>query len=362
MGKKINITSAEAFEALVRTELPRLLEQWSEQAVREVVANPMVQVDGAVREVDLVLEWAGQRVLVEVKSGASAAQVEGAIRHLKYLSVGDEHDSTLLAVSHMGEVGAQRCAAAGLNWADLSGNAEIRLGGIHIHRRGEPNRFTLGSSRPNPFSTKASRIPRALLMAPQRWWSQEELIPKTDLSRGYVSRVVSELERLDLVVRDEEYRVRSRDPSVLLEGWREEYSPRAGIEIPGHVAARTGEQLAEVVSRALSEADVKYYLTALAAAWRYAPSARFRNVHAYVRRRPSVEVCDELGFREGHKGANLFFILTEDEAVWAGAKPMNGASCVSPLQAYLDLKGLGERSAEAGRDLRHHWLNWTSSG
>lgn len=363
MAEKINIAGAQAFESLARAELPRLLEEWSGLPARKVSDGPLPELEVVHREVDMVLEWAGYRVIVDVKSGSKVAQVDGAIRRLQeYLSPYDEPESPLLAVPHMGAAGARRCAAVDLNWADLSGNAEIRLGGIRIHRRGQPNRFTFSSSRPNPFSAKASRIPRALLMQPDRWWKQEELIFETLLSRGYVSQIVSELKRHQLVVRDEDYRIRSDGPDVLLDSWLEEYSPRSGARISGHVPSRTGEDLSTLVSSRLAEEDVKYGLTALAAAWRYGPSAMFRNVHVYVASPPSDQLRNQLGFREGRKGANLHFLVSEDPAVWAGAEEVEGAVCVSPLQAYLDLKGLGERSEEAALELRRQRLDWASIG
>lgn len=363
MYEKVNITETHAFEALARAELPQILEQWSGLPAQEVSSGPRPEFDAAHREIDMVLEWAGYRVMVEVRAGSKVAQIDGAIRRLQeYLGPNAEPETPMLAVPHMGAAGAKRCAAVDLNWADLSGNAEIRLGGIHIHRRGERNRFTFSSSRPNPFSAKASRIPRALLMQPDRWWKQEELILETHLSRGYVSQVVSELKRLHLIVRDEDYRIRSDSPGVLLDSWLEEYSPLSGARISGHVPTRTGEHLATLVSSRLAEEDVKYGLTALAAAWRYGPGAMFRNVHVYVASRPSDQLREELGFREGRKGANLHFLVTEDPAVWGGAEEVKGAVCVSPLQTYLDLKGLGERSEEAARELRRQRLNWASVG
>jgi hypothetical protein len=41
-----------------------------------------------------------------------------------------------------------------------------------------------------------------------------------------------------------------------------------------------------------------------------------------------------------------------------GATKVAGVRCVSPIQAYLDLKALPERSEDIARDLRERFMPW----
>ena len=89
--------------------------------------------------------------------------------------------------------------------------------------------------------------------------------------------------------------------------------------------------------------------------------ARFRKLHVYVNRRPEDRLFDDLGLREGEKGANLQLIVGPDKAVWDGVSDLRSMTCVSALQAFLDLKKGPERSAEAAQQLRKQHLLWSHS-
>lgn len=67
----------------------------------------------------------------------------------------------------------------------------------------------------------------------------------------------------------------------------------------------------------------------------------------FLERRPSKKA-----FVEGSRGANLWIVVPADDAVLVGARMVEGAPCVHPLQAYLDLKAHPERAAEAAARLR----------
>ena len=71
--------------------------------------------------------------------------------------------------------------------------------------------------------------------------------------------------------------------------------------------------------------------------------------------------CDLLKvmeFWEEPKGANLWLVIPDDEGVFHGSKSQDRIRCVSPVQAYLDLKNQPERAKDAALDLRRKLLNW----
>ncbi|MDE0142863.1 MAG: hypothetical protein OXI80_15175 [Caldilineaceae bacterium] len=52
------------------------------------------------------------------------------------------------------------------------------------------------------------------------------------------------------------------------------------------------------------------------------------------------------------RGANVWLVVPNDAGVFDGAEFVEGIRCVHPVQAYVDLKGYPERTAEAGEALR----------
>ena len=90
-------------------------------------------------------------------------------------------------------------------------------------------------------------------------------------------------------------------------------------------------------------------LTAFSAAARLAPAVRYQGVWAYVRE-PMEVVAGKLGWKRVPSGSNVNLIEPYDEGVLMDSQDRDGVQMVSPLQAYLDLRGnvaRGEEAAEA---------------
>ena len=123
--------------------------------------------------------------------------------------------------------------------------------------------------------------------------------------------------------------------------------------------ARSGDAL---LHRLADELGNQYAATGLAAAWLLTRFAAFRIVSVYLAEHPEPELLDRLGFREEARGANVWLVVPNDEGVFHGAAAKDGAHCVHPVQAYLDLKGHPERADEAAKELRAELLTWRSDG
>lgn len=337
--------SASSVRARAAQLVPRWLEDWTGLPVRrrELGTGP--------DEPDLCLEWGEHGVIAEVRSGARTAQVASGLEALRRLGAERPHALRLLIVPKMGPAGEARCRAADVAWVDLAGNAEIRVQGAAVHRRGEE-----GPSEPqsrNPFSPKASALTRELLQQPHRWVRQEDLVDRLSLDRGYVSRICRELDRHELTERDSQGRLRPRDPLLLLDAWREEYRPLRGHTEHGYVAARSGAAVLQRVADALESSwSLTHAVTGLAAAWLWTQHVSFGRSRIYVLMPLTSEQREHIGFQGVDKGGNVDFIVPADEGVVEGAVLRKGARCVSRVQAYLDLKGEAERAAEAAEELR----------
>lgn len=314
-------------------------------------------------EADLLVSAAGHSFVVEVLGAASpgtlaahASQVASAARRQGRKAV------PLLVVPFMSDAGRRVCEGASMPWFDLSGNAHIVAPGIRIIVDGRPNRFR-GPGRPaSIFAPKSARVVRWLLENEGCALTQREIARATDMTDGFVSRIVSRLEQESYVWREPGGALRVKDPALLLDAWREEYRFDKHVLLQGHVAARSGDALARFVGHTLAEGSVDHAATGLAATWQMTHFAAFRIATFFLAESPSKELREKLGFREDARGANLWLVLPNDAGVFHGAETRDGLRCVHPVQAYVDLKAHPERATEAAERLRSELLSWRHDG
>ena len=336
---QVSVRLAEILEAPVRTEGAGPLGR----------AGDHFTPDAVLRSPDrsFVLQW---------KRSGSAGAVAAAIRLVEeYRSSFPRGAIPLLAVPYMGRVGQELCARAGVAWLDLSGNARIVVPGIFYQNLGNPNRFRRPGRPESAFGPAGSRVARMLLTERSKAVRQRDIAHGSGLSEGHVSKVVHKLLETGLVERGDDG-IRVPDRGTLLDAWREEYRFDRHDVIRGHISAAGGESPTNSIAAAFDRTDSRYAVTALPAAWLWTRHAGFRLSTVYLESFPSGEVREELGFREEARGANTWLVVPNDEAVFAGAEPVDGVHCVHPVQAYLDLKDHPERSAEAAAELRSRVL------
>lgn len=258
----------------------------------------------------------------------------------------------LVVVPFMGDVGRKACEEAGVSWLDLSGNANVSGPGLRLLVEGKPNRYRRRGRPASALAPKSARIARWLLLHPGRHMTQREIARATDMDEGFTSRIVARLAGDGLVQRERGGAVCVRHPGLLLDAWREVYEFRKHRVVEGHVPARSGNELLRLAAANLQEAEIPYAATGLAAAWVMTHHADFRIVTLYVGEPLLPAATSTLSFQEDPRGANLWLVVPNDEGVFHGASTRDGVHCVAAVQAYLDLKGHPERSAEAAEHLR----------
>ncbi len=310
---------------------------------------------------DAVIEIAGTTFVVEYKSSGSTAPISAAIEQvLEQASAIGSRAVPLVVVPFMGPVGRRRCEEAEVAWLDLSGNARIVAPGIRVVIEGRENQFKSRGRPSSAFAPKSSRISRWLLMHAGHAMKQRDLAQATDMDEGFTSRIVSRLEEGNFVLRGQDGELKLRDPNLLLDAWREAYDFSMHQVIPGHMAARSGDEALHQLATGLQDQGVRYAATGLAAAWLLTKFSGFRLTTVYVAERPDIEGLESLGFREDERGANVWLVVPKDEGVFQGADEREGVTCVHPVQAYLDLKDQPERAKEAAEQLRAELLKWSS--
>jgi hypothetical protein len=336
-----------------------------ERALRDLLGGVGLQLrsQGTLDGVDLVLRGGGVTFAVEWKAMGDAANVGSAVRQLSRLGREQGRGKAvvpLVAVPFMGETGRQLCAEAGLSWIDLSGNASIDAPGRQIRILGHRNRFASVGRPANVFAPVSSRVMRVLLMEPGRALTQSELVSRSEVDKGRVSRLVRRLETMGLVERVDNA-IRLKDPRLALDAWREAYDFDQNEVWRGHIAVRTPEEFSRRLGELSSSTGIPCALTGLAAAWQRTHFAMFRLTTVYVRRHPPFVWMKEFSFREDPRGANLWLVRPLDDAVFWGAERVDGVPCVHPVQVYLDLKAHPERAQEAAEEVRRRFLDRKAS-
>ena len=334
-------------ETIAAQEISRLMQGW---------LGPSADVEHEVREggyeLDLVVRHGEVTFIIEVKRTDDIAVINSARRHLARYLKSRPGGIGVLAVPHMGPKAREFARSQGLSWLDLSGNADIRGVGVRVLIEGKPNRFASPGRPSSAFTDKASRITRSMLVEPERWWRQAELIETTGLSSGYVSKVVSRLDEDDLLERQpDDGTFRPRSPDLILDAWAQVYDFRKHDIARFHVVGRTGAAVAESVARRLAEQpDLQWAATGLAGAWQLDRHADFR-LATFLVSAPLLDP-EKVGLRPVERGENLWIVVPKDQGVFHGSRKVSGIRCVHPVQVYLDLLGHPERAEEAAAHLR----------
>lgn len=342
----------------------RVAELLGEYLGNQSATSPLEPVGPQSFRHDYVVVVGPSRFVTEYKSQANTASVMAAIDSFGSRAAAEQRgtmqsgDIPLIVVPFMGPAGQALCAQHQISWLDLCGNARILAPGLRIWIEGRPNQFKERGRPSNLFAPKSSRLARHLLTDPDRFQSQADLARQTGLGDGYVSKLVRRLLEEDLLVSNQQGAVRPRDPNLLLDAWHEAYRFNHHRTLRGHVPVRTGVEMLRHVQQRLSASALEWGVTGLGAAWLYCHFATFRTTAVYLSELPTQKLLDDLGFTEEPRGSNLWLVLPDDPHVLRGMRIEEGIRCVSPLQAYLDLKDQGERAPEAAQELRNTYLNW----
>jgi Transcriptional regulator, AbiEi antitoxin, Type IV TA system len=336
------------FERDALRRLPTILKDLLDEP--DIVPPQQQAPDGGL---DAIINSHDRRWLIEIKSTAGPGVVASAAEQMARLA--PLEGIAVLVVPFMTPAGAKAAAERELNWLDLSGNAHIRDKDLYVSIQGRPNQYTTRGRPSSAFAPKSSRVTRALLLDPERWWRQKELGEHTDLDAGRVSRVVRRLEDDELLARDRAL-LRPRDRGLLLDAWADDYRFDRHDIIAGHVSG-SGIELARELDGRLRDADIDHAFTGLPAAWVLDRFARFRLNSVYVHGDPRA-AADAIELRRNERGANVQLIGPDDRGVFDGQRNVDELPCVSSVQIYLDLLALPERASEAANELRHDGAIW----
>lgn len=248
----------------------------------------------------------------------------------------------------------KRMRALELNHADLGGSIFIKEPGLHVDVHGEQPPTWLEPNRINPFTDRASLVLRAFLADPSKTWRIGEISEFIDVTKGWVSVVVRELEKrryVERLGRD----IRLRDSVGLLKDWASFYSwdrNRVRSYVSGYDYADLVPLVADIRARSAAELA----LTMLAGLDFVAPHVEHEQLHVYVST-SSLELfsaqAEKLLYLERVQAGGNVHILEPfyKRAVFFGVQVIDGVPIVSNVQLFLDLIGYPVRGVEAARVL-----------
>jgi hypothetical protein len=287
----------------------------------------------------------GEKVLIaEVKNSGQPRLARGAVSQLlRYRNVYPGSYGVFMA-PYISSASAEICRKEGVGYVDFAGNCFLSFDRVFISREGNPNPFTEKRIIRSLYYPKAARILRVLLSEPKKSWRIQELSKQASVSLGQASNVKRLLEDREWVKRQADG-FRLVKPEELLKEWAAHYTFRKN-EIREFYTLKNPVDIEADLAEVCGQKTVEYALTGFSAAARLAPAVRYQRVMAYVGAGLD-EVAARLGLKEVTSGSNVTLMDPFDQAVFYGDRLIDGVRIVSPIQAYLDLKGFRGRGEEA---------------
>ena len=288
---------------------------------------------------------------VEVKSVGHPKQVRETIfwldRDLGKPGIA-ENVYPIFIAPYVSSKAAQICMQEGIGYLDLSGNCHLSFGGIYIHVDGQENQFKDKRGLRSLYSPKAERVLRVLFGKPHHRWKVEEMAAEAEVSLGTVSNIRKLLAEQEWLDKDKQG-FRLTDPANVLKNWRNQYDPGRSKMLHYYSIAGDIE-----IGSALQRLGIQQWaFTGLNAAGRYAFMVPSETLSIYIDGSPE-KIAEQLGLKPTTSGGNVLIAQPYDEGVFYGKTSFRGEASISmvcPVQAYLDLKGLGGRSDEAAEFL-----------
>ena len=338
-----------------------------EDALREIFPGSRIELrpsqgrgHALVAQVDAVVGFDHLQLWVEILKNASNARLLDAVELLRMPQVGARRSIPVLAMPYLSPSRQKLLREAHAAFIDYAGNAWLMAPGVHVDRRGFSNPDRERREGRDLFSDKASLVLRMLLGARSPIGVRQiaEMASARDehiqLTPGYVSKVVKELERRGYASKREE-RIVLRHDDELLSDWLVSYRKRKQPVSRGYfISAPSAESLMPGLANSFDANQVDYVFTGHAGASLVDRYADFDVVDVYVR---SLEEADkalvDMGARRVERGGNVNVSLPyyRVSAFYDAQMPKGPIRVASDIQLYLDLYDFPIRGREQAEHL-----------
>lgn len=264
----------------------------------------------------------------------------------------------LLISPHLSDGLTSQCRERGINCLDLNGRLWLRAEGLLVERHpAAVARVRPAVTQPDVFSIKSARLARSLLSHPDRVWAHRELVGRTGLSPGLVSRIIRHLVNEGFVGQDQRS-ISLRRADALLDAWAasDDWSRRTTVRQYSLLVS----DVEEIARRLLENTPAgeplvftQWFAANLRQAYTTPPV-----VSAYVSVLPHEQA---LGARRVDDGGSLWLAVPKDDGVFRETQRVGDFTLACDAQIYLDLLRTGLRGPEQAKALRE-WRGFGKGG
>ncbi|MDR3610888.1 MAG: type IV toxin-antitoxin system AbiEi family antitoxin [Ignavibacteriaceae bacterium] len=277
----------------------------------------------------------------------SSASFNFNIEKILFLKKEKASGKYLILARYLNQLKQKECKERGINFIDLSGNVYIAEDRIYIEKLQNKNLSPDNRKNRSPFSDKASLLIRKLLYDKQQLWGIRELANSIGLDPGFVSRIVSELQLRNYIIRiDSQIKLINREQ--ILKDWVENYSPVNNSELKFFSPGKNVKDiLADISKISIGNSNPDYALSFQAGANLIYNYSAYDIVHIYIRDMGNLDQFKDLNLIQVDKGANIIFMLPYyKKSVFFDRQFIQNLWVVSDLQLYLDLYNYPLRGRE----------------
>lgn len=293
-----------------------------------------------------------KKIIVEIMSKGEPRYVRSAVQHLSS-SLGEKPDVYgVICAPYISKRTGEICEASNIGYIDLSGNCSISFNNVYIKKENYKSVFSERKEAKSLFAKKTSRLLRVFLNNPEKTWTQLELAKEANVSIGLTNRVIKRLFDLEYVSFEKNKRITFKNPSALLDSWREEYS-YLDNDIIGCFTSLSKEAFENRLSGYTEKRkQEKYALSLFSGASIVAPFVQSNQSFFYFLGNME-DLAETVELKPVSTGANALMLIPYDDGVFYAAQKLRNRNVVSNIQLYLDLynyKGRGKEQAEYLRE------------
>lgn len=296
------------------------------------------------------------RLVVEAKTAIWPRDVKRIAAQLRVCGADEQADRCLVVAPSLTKRTRELLRSCDIDYVAVRGEVRVMIPGRLLivasgAKNGSADEKSYDRKRiANPFRGKASRVVRALLAEPERWWGVTELAERVEVSAGLAVKTLNGLEDEAYVRRNEDRKVRASDGEALLRRWADATKNAFRDAKRFTSKIRDPDELTTELSEGLERLGVGYAITRLAAARFVEPYAPASVVDAYVDGDPDLG-ASALDFLPVDRGESLRLVTPPDAGVFQFTQQQSGITIVNPVQLFVDLKQGGGREPDVAERL-----------
>lgn len=346
MEKKEYITKLENKIKEVLYEIPSIS---IEKTKKDVRISPLFQADLII---EIFLNNKKKNIVVEIETVGEPRYIRSAVQQLSSYLRKTIDVYGIIAAAYISEKTGEVCKEANIGYIDLSGNCFLSFDSIYIEKKYFISIVSRKRELKSLFSKKTTRLLRVLLARPEEIWTQTSLSNESNVSIGLTNRVIKRLYDLEYIDLDQNKKISLKNPSKLLDLWRENYS-YLNNEVQGFYSPLSRKEFEERLIEYMSKKNTEgYAFTLFTAGELISPFVRTNQTFFYFS--DNIEkLIKETELKPVTSGANVIILKPYDEGVFYGIQKVQKRNVVSNIQLYLDLynyKGRGREQAEYLRE------------